>query len=308
MAWIYLAESCTDSTSSQESEASQKPWLVTSSQLPTVKTTDTPRLYCSPECPQGICQLHPFGMTLLPCGGGHSLSSRKSSTEDSPVRTLALPDAEKAWTESEAAYFLRSQGSLAKYDPDSSTWKMCQLSGFEEPALSSRSWPASGMTVDGVCYPLQMWERITKENDGGYWRTPDTGAGGTSGLLKEGKTHRKSGAAITMRLVDQVNNQRFWPTPTVQDSENNGGGSQYKRNSIPLNALVKMFHTPKASGGGPDYAAKSRGKSANLPTDVGGSLNPVWVEWLMNYPSGWTALEPWAMQWFRPRRGKRLKD
>ena len=39
-----------------------------------------------------------------------------------------------------------------------------------------------------------------------------------------------------------------------------------------------------------------------------GQLNPTWVEWLMGYPSGWTALEDWAMQWFRPKRGKRSKD
>ena len=32
------------------------------------------------------------------------------------------------------------------------------------------------------------------------------------------------------------------------------------------------------------------GMSDSLPTIVGGSLNPQWVEWLMNYPLGWTDL------------------
>jgi DNA (cytosine-5)-methyltransferase 1 len=35
----------------------------------------------------------------------------------------------------------------------------------------------------------------------------------------------------------------------------------------------------------------------------GGPLNPTWVEWLMGWPLGWTALEPLAMdrfqQWLR---------
>jgi hypothetical protein len=53
---------------------------------------------------------------------------------------------------------------------------------------------------------------------------------------------------------------QFFPTPTVQDASNNGGPSQYDRNSLPLNALI------------------------------GGSLNPTWVEWLMGFPSEWTAL------------------
>lgn len=94
-----------------------------------------------------------------------------------------------------------------------------------------------------------------------FWRTPDTGQGGTSGLLKQGKTHRENGQPIQVRLVDQVNNPKLWPTPTTQDAKNNGGQSQHERNSKPLNA------------------------------EVGGSLNPQWVEWLMGYPTGWTDLE-----------------
>ena len=54
---------------------------------------------------------------------------------------------------------------------------------------------------------------------------------------------------------------KMWPTPTTQDASNNGGPSQYERNSLPLNAAV------------------------------GGSLNPTWVEWLMGFPLGWTALD-----------------
>jgi hypothetical protein len=42
---------------------------------------------------------------------------------------------------------------------------------------------------------------------------------------------------------------KLWPTPTVQDSENDGGPAQYERNSIPLNAAVKMWPTPSYSDG-----------------------------------------------------------
>ena len=55
-----------------------------------------------------------------------------------------------------------------------------------------------------------------------------------------------------------VNTPSMWPTPTVQDAANNGGPSQMRRNTKPLNA------------------------------EVGGKLNPEWVEWLMNWPPGWT--------------------
>jgi len=90
---------------------------------------------------------------------------------------------------------------------------------------------------------------------------------------------------------------RTWPTPTVQDSENDGGPSQYNRNSVPLNALVKILPTPRACDGEKgtrtaEGAAKERLRRKNgedLPTVAGGSLNPDWVEWLMGFPVGWTA-------------------
>jgi len=46
----------------------------------------------------------------------------------------------------------------------------------------------------------------------------------------------------------------------------------------------------------------------NLQTVVGGKLNPTWLEWLMNYPQGWTELRPWAMPLCRPKRAKRSGD
>ena len=87
-----------------------------------------------------------------------------------------------------------------------------------------------------------------------------------------------------------------WPTPTTQDAENNGGPSQFERNMLPLNAMVKMWPTPKSSPSGPDYARARRQGSGgdDLATAVArvgsGQLNPTWVEWLMGFPLGWTDL------------------
>jgi len=38
----------------------------------------------------------------------------------------------------------------------------------------------------------------------------------------------------------------MWPTPTAQDAKNDGGPSQWKRNSDPLNVAVKRWPTPTA--------------------------------------------------------------
>ena len=107
-----------------------------------------------------------------------------------------------------------------------------------------------------------------------YWRSPDTGAGGTSGLLKNGKDFRENGQPIQIRLADQVANKRSWPTPQASDNRDRGCMEDPS-----IKRRVKI------------------GKQLGLSTEVKdtkqtGSLNPDWVEWLMNWPISWTSLEP----------------
>lgn len=52
--------------------------------------------------------------------------------------------------------------------------------------------------------------------------------------------------------------------------------------------------------GGYPFGTKSKRKvydyglsdMVNLIEETSGQLNPPWVEWLMGFPAGWTALEP----------------
>lgn len=286
MGWIFLAVS----------EESQKHSKDTLSPSLTVKMSDTRKRYSYREWLQEIFRLLQYGTTLKRSGEATCPGSILS-TEVSPARTLVLQDAEKVWGGAEAVFFSRSSGSLAKYDPDSSSWKTSQRLLFEEQSESLESFAAYGMTVDGEFYPLQTWGRIIKENGGGYLPTPrETDGSGGAGL------NRIQGA---LGLNDKRFQLREWvrafPTPTTRDDR----GPNSKQTD--LNRVVKMFPTPTASAGGPDYAAKDRGKSANLSTAVGGNLNPKWTDWLMGYPCDWTALDASATQWFRPRREKPLK-
>ena len=87
-----------------------------------------------------------------------------------------------------------------------------------------------------------------------------------------------------MSLTAAVKNGLL-PTPTAQDAKNNGGPSQHRRNTLPLNAVV-LHPTPD------EGAAKGRGaKSAAERGRLGGSLNANWVEYLMGFPIGWTETE-----------------
>jgi len=106
------------------------------------------------------------------------------------------------------------------------------------------------------------------------WPTPrlsDTEGGLVKNVeMENGSFSRKNkdGVRWGVKLKDVVNHMEgTWPTPTTEDSICNGGPSRMKRNSIPLNAIVKDPEQPKMN------------------------LNADWVEWLMGYPTGWTNLE-----------------
>ena len=84
---------------------------------------------------------------------------------------------------------------------------------------------------------------------------------------------------------------KMWPTPTVHGNTNRKGMSA--RSGDGLATAVKNYPTPVAR----DW--KGQGYPGQLPTVIRGPLNPEWVEWLMGFPIGWTALQPLEMLKFR---------
>jgi hypothetical protein len=84
--------------------------------------------------------------------------------------------------------------------------------------------------------------------------TPDANCGNRGPAKDPAAKHRPSGAQRQMTINDAV---KMWPTPRA------------------------FMHKDSTT---------NRGKS-NLGEVVGGQLNPMWVEWLMGFPLGWTDLE-----------------
>ena len=101
-----------------------------------------------------------------------------------------------------------------------------------------------------------------------------------------------------------VKESGLWATPTTQDNPQvRGQGKTIGTNRGPtLGGAVRMWPTPRASewkGTGP-LGSKSHNHrlekgyldaTVQEKTQVSGSLNPQWVEWLMGYPEGWTDLK-----------------
>ena len=96
----------------------------------------------------------------------------------------------------------------------------------------------------------------------------------------------RDGAAGRYKLRDHVQekNWRFWPTATAGDAKSAAGTT--------LTDPVKLFQSPMPSDvdGGRTTKGKDRQDETGIQGQVGGQLNPNFVEWLMNYPKDWTEI------------------
>ncbi len=108
-------------------------------------------------------------------------------------------------------------GFVARWEPDTSTWRTHQtllLGGYQK--FLGR-WPREGGLRNGSC-----WERVTlaphiSGNVSGSWlATPTEKANQTSPSM----TRKHPGC------------RRWLPTPTTQDAKNDGSPSQQKRDSL----------------------------------------------------------------------------
>lgn len=167
------------------------------------------------------------------------------------------------------------------------------------PAEAAELWPTP--TVNGNYNRKGCSER---SGDGletavrKRWATPSA----SDSTRGERLTSRMSGVS----LAQQINTPSAWPTPKASDGSKGGPSQRFGNGSPTLPAMAARWPTPAASDSNKwnNQTAEERrakGQYARLPNAVGagGSLNPTWVEWLMGWPLGWTALEPLEMDRFR---------
>jgi DNA (cytosine-5)-methyltransferase 1 len=99
-------------------------------------------------------------------------------------------------------------------------------------------------------------------------------------------------------LAEKVKN---WPTPTAHLAKETNAPSEHNRNTPSLTAQVN-WPTPRTKemcggSGSWDLLNKNTTKeeAQQMGAGNGGKLNPMWVEWLMGWPLGWTDLKPSEM-------------
>jgi hypothetical protein len=171
-----------------------------------------------------------------------------------------------------------------------------------EPGMTAKTTGRGVEKSTHLTTQVALAEGMIDRNTGRLWPTPQahkiTRSGGivnADGTEWDGlsKPHSKTtGRPITTALADAV---AMWPMPCASEARqgyqnrNNGKkGSQKSLTTVVVDA--EKFATPQAR----DFRTGSTERwdnperSRNLNDQIGGQLNPTWVEWLMGWPLGWT--------------------
>lgn len=185
-----------------------------------------------------------------------------------------------------------------RYDRNTCSWRTHRSLWDEDLSAYSLTLPKWGSMRDGVLSELLTLERPTAANDAGLWPTPNVPNGGRSCAhvtdWRSPTTAYHNGKKVQVGLEHAA---RHWPTPTA--SLGTKGGRVTPRKSREGGTLIeavsqRAYATPMARdwrSGKVSEETMAR-NSRPLSEQVGGSLNPTWVEWLMGWPLGWTDLKP----------------
>jgi len=252
----------------------------------------TQQAYLSPDKMTDFSRLSRFGMTFKPLTADRGKALLMSYLAAFPARTSAQPEKAQASMENDQECGEKWHGSFVKFDPDTHLWKthQCSLLGDLEPFLET--WPQWGLMRNGECWEQRTLEQTIRGTGFGLspngvdsFHTPNTtGLDGGSNSRKALKKRAEiwptprscsaMAATITPESawnekrnpnLETIVGKRLWPTPTSHNSKETNAPSEALRN------------TP------------------TLAAQVGGKLNPTWVEWLMGWPLGWTDLKPLEM-------------
>lgn len=272
-----------------------------------LNTTPTPDQYYWPDKTTEHSRLSRFGMTCVPLTGSHGEELLTWYLAGSRAKTYPSPATGPDWTAKGQGFGEKWQGLLARFDRNSCSLKTAQLSLLEDLTGCCVTLPRWGLMLDGELYPQPMLEPLTRENESGFWRTPKAQDGGARGNFANwDRLEIYLAKGHTLDLSEQVRWKNLWPTPSASDC--NRGGRMTE--NMTGQSLVQMVNTrtwPTATataykGWSPkhnraesddrlDYTVERESFRDGQKTPPM-RLNPDWVEWLMGWPIGQTALKP----------------
>jgi hypothetical protein len=188
------------------------------------------------------------------------------SAEDTLANHSASQAADSELTTNDT-YGRLSKTQLASYDLATRSWKMYGVISLWEEQPSLEILPPSGMTRSGELFQRHPLEPIIDATESSSWPTPIS----SSGMAEDISVVRqrlRNGQPYKTRLVEAV---ALYPTPRAAMSQARNHTIHARSSDKPQNLENRIAQSD--------------------PSLIGGKLNPMWVEWLMGFPLGWTDLE-----------------
>lgn len=274
----------------------------------------------------------PRFMTMLRQSILKSYQESTSSQEDSPVKTSAMLESELASRGVVLHFGSITSKPLAKYDQESHSLRTFQHSLTGDSMLYSATLPRSGMLQNGIVYQLPPLVHLTVVTGSLLLPTPTVMDSVQRDMSKhqDKVVYQKNGKPRlmvngkngSMKLSNLV---QMWRTPSSTDMMRGGHKTQAKKimngethrksghlRQITLAMQVHMFPTPTTRDwkGSTKKNREAGNPKRHLDGEVNGQLNPMWVEWLMAFPAGWTELsvsETLSYQQLRKQSQKQSK-
>ena len=226
-----------------------------------------------------------------------------SSQEATHANHSAPPESVEDQTTRDT-YGPRCSEPLAFYDQESRSWRMFGVITLWGLTVSLETLPTSGMTASGRLYRRSPWVRHTVESGSSAWPTPRSSQAMSEDMdmvlerLESGQPYKtrleeavamwptpRSNPAMASLITPEIANdprrfpnletvvgRRMWPTPT-HGKLAGGSGANQRIEDIYQDGQITLEEKKAMQAGN------------------GGRLNPMWVEWLMGFPLGWTDCE-----------------
>jgi hypothetical protein len=229
-------------------------------------------------------QLH--GRNYLTADAGCPCRCHTSTSSQAAfhAKTSAPPAQGQVSTAHVRVFGQSTPDSFASFDPGTSSWRTSQLCLDGELDVFSATWPRAGMTRNGIASRLQPLAPLTGGTVSGSLPTPN------------GRDWKDSGPSQGNRKSPNLGTVAHWPTPhgMPKMGQHRRPGPSGNELGHAVNVVERMtkdglLTTPTADDTGYRKDRYSQGGTAPS-TQIGGSLNPTWVEWLMGFPTEWTDL------------------
>lgn len=153
--------------------------------------TPTPRAFLPPDRMTDFSRPSRFGMTFGPLTDDLGEELLTWFLGASRARTSVSPEKVTGSKASGPACGQKWRGSLAKYDPDSRSWRTAQPSLLGDSDEFSETWPRWGTTVAGELYLLPMPARLTCAKESGLLPTPNASDNRDRGSLANPSVQRR---------------------------------------------------------------------------------------------------------------------